>query len=344
MRARIRTSKSKTTLRQKTQLSGQTSLMVDAEAGHSPLQHNVAPQLLSPSRTLLQMQQQYGNHFVQRLVERARQGKGNGGLEQMGGRSMARRIPIADLQTIAVQRVAPAVVPIVIWFGKALAATSIDALIDLAIAAITGMPPPGFWSHVGNFFVNLVPGLSEAKKVKKAAKLFRVIDKILDIVKAFKKLNVPGASNLLQRMSKEVAHFKDAISGGNLAKAKEAFGRLVGFLREAQVASKLKEEGAKIVHLGKNIKVGKRIATEVDAVTQEAGRMVFNQVKAGKRAVLTPGSTDWVKFTNQVDETIKAAQGLKAKVRYVVDEISAEAQQYLTSKGVEIRRTSEILK
>lgn len=243
-----------------------------------------------------------------------------------------------------IQMVAPVVVGAVIWFGKALAATSIDGLIDFAIAAITGMPPPGFWGHVGNFFINLVPGLGEAKKIKKAGKLFKVIDKIVDIVKVLNKLQVAGASNLLKRMVKEADYFKEAIKAADLSGAKAALGRLLGFLREVQVVSMLKEGGAKIAQMGKNIKVGKMVVTEIDVVTEEAGKVVFNQVKAGGRAVLTPGSTDWVKFTRQVDETVKASQEIGAKVRYVVDAISDEAREYLTSKNIEIRLSSEILK
>lgn len=263
-------------------------------------------------------------------------------------------IPISTVtEGMIIQRVAPAVVGVVMWFGKALAATSIDALIDYAIAAITGMPPPGFWSHVGNFFVNLVPGLGEAKKLKNAAKLFKVIDDIIDIVKTFNRLKVPGAGRLLKRMAAEADQFKDAIKAADLSKAKEALGRLLGFLREAQISSKLQEGGAKIVHLGKEIKVGKQVVSEVDIVTEEAGKVVLNQVKAGKRAVLTPGSTDWPKFTNQVEETIKEAkrlkaeQGVETKIRYYVDDISEAARKYLEERRIEIpieiRMTSEIL-
>lgn len=243
-----------------------------------------------------------------------------------------------------IQRHTPVMTPVVMWFGKALAASSIDTLIDFAMATMTGMPPPGFWAHIGNFFVVLIPGLRGAKKVKRAAKLLKVIDNLIESVENLNRLRIPGAGRLLKRMTVEADQFKDAIGAAHLFRAKEALGRLLGFLREAQIASHLKEGGATMVHLGKELKVGKTIVTEVDLITEEAGNVVLNQVKAGKRAVLTPGSTAWGAFTRQIDETVKAAAALGAQVRYSVDDISDEARTYLTDRGVHIRKTSDILK
>ncbi|WP_096058301.1 eCIS core domain-containing protein [Haliangium ochraceum] len=78
----------------------------------------------------------------------------------------ARAVPAASgpAPGMVVQRAAP-LVPIAIWFGKTIAATTIDAFIDAAIAAILALPTPGALDNVINFLFNLVPGLGEAKKV-----------------------------------------------------------------------------------------------------------------------------------------------------------------------------------
>jgi hypothetical protein len=222
--------------------------------------------------------------------------------------------------------------------------SDINSFIDSAIATITGTQPSNFWTYIRRFFVNRIPFLGEIHKVRKVAKLFKVIDEILDSVQTFKNLNVPGAGNLLRRMTIEADLFKEAMKVTDLSKATAVFGRLLGFLREAQMASALKGAGANVIQVGKNIKIGKRVITEVDIVTEKSGQIVYNQVKAGKRAILTPGSTKWPEFTKQVDETVRAAVDVGAKVLYYVDDISDEANIYLTRKGIEILRTLEILK
>ncbi len=251
---------------------------------------------------------------------------------------------ITPLRKPVIQRVAPVVIGAAIWIGKALAATSIDILIDCAIGLILGIPAPGRWAQFGNFLLNLIPGLGEAKKIKKFAKLFKIIDKILDTVRRLKKFSVPGSSKLLKTMSKQADKFKDAISKGDLGKAKNALQNLIGYLREAQVAARLEKAGEKIVHLGKDMKLKSGLFTEIDTITEKAGKLIYTQVKAGKGAILTSKSNNWDKFINQVNRTVELAADNGAKVRYVVDGISKEALDYLKSKGIDVQITHKFLK
>ena len=247
-------------------------------------------------------------------------------------------LPLADIQRL------PAIVPVIVWFGKALAATTIDALIDFAIAAILGLPTPGLIDNLGNLVVNLVPLLGELKKGKKVAKLFKVIGNIVQIMHRFKQLKIPGAAKLFPKAVHEASLFKSAVISGSLKEAKESFGRLLGHLREAQVASSLAAKGEKLLHLGKEVKVGQRTLTDIDVITEESGQRIYTQVKAGKAASLGPGSNSWTKFTNQANHTIAEAAKDNAKVRYDVDDISPDAEAFLNGLGVEIRKTFDILK
>jgi hypothetical protein len=251
-------------------------------------------------------------------------------------------------QSDVVQHAIPAAV---IWGGKAIAATTFDAFIDFAIAAILGLPAPGALDHVGNFLVNLVPFLGEAKKAKKIAKLLRMVGKIVAPIKKMKELKIPGANKLFDNLVREASKLKANIRSLDLDAAKQTFGRLLGYVREAQVATKLHGQGAAVEHLGKLVKAGGKPLTDIDVVTREGGQLVFTQVKSGNAAKLTKGSDSWIKFENQAQRTKEAADAIKAsnggvapKVRYVVDDITPEAKAYLEDLGFIVESAGKFLK
>lgn len=261
----------------------------------------------------------------------------------------AERAPMpggAPVQRAVVQRAVPVAIA---WGAKAIAATSVDAFIDFAIAAILGLPAPGALDHVGNFLINLVPILSEAKKVKKVAKLLKLIGKIVEPIQKMRAAKIPGAGKLADSLIHEAGKVKKALRELHLDDAKAAFGRLLGYVREAQVATKLKDAGHSIEHLGKTIKAGGRQLTDIDVISREGGELVLNQVKAGNAARLTPGSDSWLKFKNQAERTQQAAkelgtaEGITPKVRYYVDDITAEARSLLEGLGFEVRMNSSVL-
>ncbi|WP_428264373.1 DUF4157 domain-containing protein [Haliangium sp.] len=239
----------------------------------------------------------------------------------------------------------------VIWGAKAVAATTFDAFIDFAIAAVLGLPAPGALDHVGNFLINLVPFLGEAKKVKKIKKLLQVVGKIVGPIQKMRSLKVPGATKLVENLLRQARKLKDELRDLNLDGAKKAFSTLLGYVREAQVATKLQKQGAVVEHLGKNIKRGSRQLTDIDVVTREGSQLVLTQVKAGNGAMLTPGSNSWKKFANQAERTKEAAAtladpatGAVAKVRYVVDDITPEARSFLEGLGFTVELSGSFLK
>lgn len=266
------------------------------------------------------------------------------------GRSAVDLLPDSGSHTGAdalVQRAVPAAI---IWSAKAVAATTFDAFIDFAIAAILGLPAPGALDHVGNFLTNLVPFLGEAKKAKKVAKLLKLVGKIVEPIQKMKALKTPGAGKLMERLIREAGKLKDELRRLDLDAARQTFSRLLGYVREAQVATKLRSQGAVIEHLGKTIKAGGKQLTDIDVVAREGGQLVLHQVKAGNAAKLTPGSTSWAQFTKQAERTKEAAEQLKdahsvlPKVRYVVDDITPEARHFLEGLGFEVKVGGEFLK
>lgn len=228
---------------------------------------------------------------------------------------------------------------VVIWVGKAAIATTVDAFLEVGIGAITGTPP-GLSTHVINGMLNLIPGLGEGNKVKNVAKLTKAIDKVIDAVKELEKLKVLGSQKLIGNMSKYKDEMLKAVESGDLSKAKDMFKSLIGSLREGQVASALEKGGAKIVQLGKDIK---KPRTEIDVISEEAGKKVFNQVKSGGAANVSRGSNSWNKFINQIDNTIEAAKAEGASVKYYVDNISDDALAYLRSKGIQVIKNADFL-
>ncbi len=242
----------------------------------------------------------------------------------------------------AVQQAAPAVVPIVIWLGKAVAATTIDAFIDAAIATILALPTPGALDNIINFLINLVPGLGEAKKVKKAGKLIKVVDDIIDTVRDMKRLNVPGAPALVKNLSRESSKLKAALESAELDNAKAIFQRMLGYLREAQIASKVKGQGDELVALGMGKVGSKKLLTDIDVVFKQGDEVIFGQVKAGKAANFGRDSGRWAEFENQARRTVEAAQAyagenkIATRVKYFVDDISDEARDFLKTLDIDV--------
>lgn len=250
------------------------------------------------------------------------------------------------------QHVAPAVVGAVVWGAKAVVATVFDTFLDMAIAAILALPAPGAGSVITSFLINLVPYLGELKKVKKAKKLFEVIGSVAALGKRLSKLNIPGADKLLSKILGDASVLKAQVfefTDDSLKLAQQTFARLLGSLREMQVAGKLVENGADVLQMGKVIKRGGKIVTDIDVIYKEGAEVIFGQVKAGNAAKLGKASDSWPKFQKQVEETVTAAQsysndnGVVTRVVYFVDDASEDALKLFQDLGIRVKGNADFL-
>ncbi len=229
-----------------------------------------------------------------------------------------------------------------VWLAKAAGATAVDAFLEYGLAAITGTPP-GVLTHVGNFAMNLVPGVGEARKAKKLGRLLKAIDVASDTVWAVSRF--PGGDQLLKSMAKARTGLSDAITSGNLVNAKGALNNIVGAIREAQVALRLRKYGSEILQLGKKIPNadGKEL-TEIDVIAREWSQVFYSQVKSAGALMIGRGSDRWKRFIAQADRTLSFAQANGGRVRYYVDEISDDALQYLRGKGIDVIKNANFLR
>jgi hypothetical protein len=228
------------------------------------------------------------------------------------------------------------------WLAKAVGATAADAFLEYGISALTGTPP-GVLTHVGNFAMNVIPGVGEARKVKQLGKLLRAIDVVVDAVRAVSRF--PGGELLLKAIAQAKMTLSDQITNGNLTAAKGALINIIGRLREAQIALRLQKNGAEILQLGKRVKgsAGSDALTDIDVIAREGSQVFFSQVKAASSLAFGKGSTRWDRFTSQVDATLDFASKNGGKVRYYVDEISDDVLTYLHGRSIEVIRNSEFL-
>jgi hypothetical protein len=228
------------------------------------------------------------------------------------------------------------------WLAKAAGATAADAFLEYGIAALTGTPP-GVLTHVGNFAMNVVPGVGEARKVKLLSNLLRTIDVVVDTVRAVSRF--PGGELLLKAIAQAKVTLSDQITNGNLNAAKGALINIIGRLREAQIALRLQKNGAEILQLGKKVKhsAGSDALTDIDVIAREGSQVFFSQVKAASALAFGKGSTRWPEFTRQVDATLDFASKNGGKVRYYVDEISDDVLKYLHDRGIEVIQNAKFL-
>jgi len=228
------------------------------------------------------------------------------------------------------------------WLAKAVGATAVDAFLEYGVAALTGTPP-GVLTHVGNFAMNVVPGVGEARKVKLLSRLLRTIDVVVDTVRAVSRF--PGGELLLKAIAQAKMTLSDQITNGNLNAAKGALINIIGRIREAQIALRLQKNGAEILQLGKKVKdsAASDALTDIDVIAREGSQVFFSQVKAASALAFGKGSTRWDKFTSQVDATLDFASKNGGKVRYYVDEISDDVLKYLHDRGLEVIRNAEFL-
>ncbi|MEM9488832.1 MAG: hypothetical protein AAGC55_06790 [Myxococcota bacterium] len=240
--------------------------------------------------------------------------------------------------------------PFLFWLGQAAAATSIDGFIDVAIAVVLGLPTPGAGAHVLNFLTNLLPYAGHASTARRIGELHRAIDRVAGVARRLHKLKVPGADGLLKRINGDLELLLKELRGAKLAAAKQTFYRLLGQLREAQIAEAMDRAGYRIMVLGLKRLDGKGINTDIDLVFRQGSAVIFAQVKAGKGARLGFKSNKWEDFRGQATNTLKAANkyssiyGTQPRVRYYVDAISDDARDWLDGQGISVVLNHTVLK
>ncbi|MEM9491470.1 MAG: hypothetical protein AAGC55_20160 [Myxococcota bacterium] len=243
----------------------------------------------------------------------------------------------------------PAAGPAIVWICKALAETSIDGFVDVALAVLVGAPLPGAGVHVGNFLANLVPYVGTLTTARRIQRLHGVIDRIAATARRFQQARMPGARDVRRAIDRDSAELRRALDRLNLDEAKRIFPRLLGKLREVQIAAALEDKGYHIYRMEMKSVAGRPVRTDVDIVYGDGGQVIFAQVKAAKAAYFGRGSQHWSDFQQQAERTILAARaytgehGVGVSVRYFVDEASDEVREWLNRRGIVVVRNRTLL-
>jgi hypothetical protein len=205
----------------------------------------------------------------------------------------------------------------VVYSAKAMVATTIDALLEYAIAAITGIPP-GVMTHVINLLVNLLPIGDTLSKAKKLKRLVKVLDVAIDTVKAIEKAGIPGASRLVNVIKGSARALPEYVRKGDLIRARSNVINIIGHLRLAQVTSRLKENGARIDEIMRLLPGASGHGGDVDLVFWEGGQRFLGEVKATSLW----NSIRSEKKRSQLRTILEQAKKDGARVRYYVDTAS----------------------
>ena len=123
-------------------------------------------------------------------------------------------------------------IPVIIaWLVKAGGKTFLDAGVEIALGYVTGIPPTG-WTHGTNFLTNLVPGLGEAKTVKKIYRITSAIKRLSKIS------NLKGGSKLFKDLSNHTDKIINAFKAGDKSGLDKYLASWVGNLYEARLAAR----------------------------------------------------------------------------------------------------------
>lgn len=139
-----------------------------------------------------------------------------------------------DGKKVEVEFIAPVI--IAVWVAKIAEQTVIDGAIDIAIAAISGMPPPTVGSHLLNAGLNAIPVAGELNTLKKFKNLKNAIDVTIESFNNLK--NIPSGRKILTKIDDIYKELEAAVSKTDLPKAKEKLIQLVTEIKNAQTVSK----------------------------------------------------------------------------------------------------------
>lgn len=143
-----------------------------------------------------------------------------------------------DGRNVEVENVLP-LIPVALWVGRAAAETGLDAFIEYALAAVTGEDPPGFWTHAGNFGINMV-GLGMANRGRKIGRIVEAIDRMKDTFRTI--AQVPGGRQIVEELGQMAPRLESALRGRRLGEAKDIFSQLVNRLGDAHRLARQRTE------------------------------------------------------------------------------------------------------
>lgn len=247
-----------------------------------------------------------------------------------------------DGKEVAVEFALPA---ILIWLGQGAVQTVPDALIGAILQQLTGVPYT--WvDKLVDFGMNLIPGAGQLDTAKKLAKVGEAIDKIVDAARLADKLPkglVGRADALTRRIGEDWAAFQKQVGEGDFSRAATTWGALIGKIREMQVASKVVDNGATLVDIGKKIKVpGGNV--EIDLIFEQGGRKFFGEVKTGSDVMLREGSDKFQKTVDKFIQKRDLAQAEGAGFRVFADDISPDMARALKDAGIDVVRNGDLLR
>ncbi|WP_291431944.1 DUF4157 domain-containing protein [Deinococcus sp.] len=181
------------------------------------------------------------------------------------------------MRSLSIQRALPVVA---VWIGKTVITGSIDNFIDYAISVLLGLPAPGFWDKAGNFAINAIPGVGEAKKAGKLSELSAAVVKLLNALHELENLGDAGksAAALIRKRS---AAFESAAKSGNLGTAQAAWNGLVESIQNGHLT-----KGRQL-----NLSVFQSWATSGLSVVGQTFKInphFLNTLKKGGRKDITP--------------------------------------------------------
>lgn len=166
------------------------------------------------------------------------------GLAQGGGRLSPEDLDAArslsdhkvmeiDGEQLEVETIAPAVAAGLWWAAKVGAQTTVDTAIDMAIAAVLGVPPPGAGSAIMNTLTNAIPGIGSWRTARKLDKLSKAIRGVRRNMAAIARM--PGGQRILTRFNRASREMRDALSSGNLRRAQTKLNEMLQAIQDAHV-------------------------------------------------------------------------------------------------------------
>jgi hypothetical protein len=150
---------------------------------------------------------------------------------EIGRQSQDKSTIQVDGREIEVENAAPLIAG-AWWAAKVAADTALDGALDIAIAAISGMPPPGVGAHVGNAIVNAFPVLGEWNTARKATELANVGRRAIQGLNYLRR--VPGGENMVRRLETLLADAGQAIGRLDADEGKRLIKQFLSELGDAQ--------------------------------------------------------------------------------------------------------------
>jgi len=219
----------------------------------------------------------------------------------------------------------PWCIPVVLYLLETGAETALDYTLDVLIGELTGEKPT--WTGVAiNFAWNLIPGAGEANSIKKGARLFKAINKIVDRVG-----HIPGVKKLTREVRENYEKFYEALMTGDKQRISSTLGNFGGKLFELRLAASV--EGVK--------RVGYRppgFNGEIDLLIKRGEKTIFGEAKSGDFSKMTFDQFMDSKHGRQMEKILNYAKEQGAELEYFFKrgKVSQDIIQGLKKQGIKV--------